>query len=93
MSLNKEVVAERVAHGACLQIHSDGGYDGERGAAAILVVCYSLDSKAWEPEAVGYKGLFMETARSALMTCCCFCRTSTSGSLQYNAQSDDDEHI
>ena len=49
-----------------MQIFSDGGYDGECGAAAAVLVTYTFDGDAWAPEVRGHKGVFIEGAHSAL---------------------------
>ena len=48
-----------------IQIYSDGGFDGVRGAAGVVPICYQCIRGEWVPVAEGYRGLFMKTARSA----------------------------
>jgi len=60
-----ESVAAIVSKGSAVQIFSDGGYDGECGAAASVVVTYTYDGDEWVPEVRGHKGVFIEGAHSA----------------------------
>ena len=57
--------AERIVNGACLQLHSDGGFDGARGSAAVVVVLFSRVRDEWAPSVLGYRGTYVPEARSA----------------------------
>ena len=48
-----------------LQIHSDGGFDGARAAAGIVLVSFDYIDCKLVPTAEGYKGVYIEHARSA----------------------------
>ena len=64
-SLDLQEIATNVAHGAMLQIHSDGGYDGTSGSAAVVPICFFHRDGFWEPCAQGYQGFFLKSAHSA----------------------------
>ena len=58
-----EVILDALTRGHCLQIHCDGGFTGETGAAAFVVhiVCPSTS----EVSRAGYRGLFLTPCFSA----------------------------
>lgn len=64
-NLDLQEIATKVAHGAMLQIHSDGGYNGTTGSAAVVPICFCHQDGLWVPFAQGYQGIFLKTAQSA----------------------------
>jgi len=58
-------VSEEIASDSCIQIHSDGGYNGKAGAAGVVIVRFKLKDGEWIPSALGYRGVYIPDARSA----------------------------
>ena len=48
-----------------IQVFSDGGYTGERGAAALVVSCVYATVDSFERELVGSRGVLLKDAVSA----------------------------
>ena len=63
--IDLETISHRLKLGGHLQIHSDGGYNGIRGAAAAVFIVYVHKDSAWCPEVFGYCGMLIDPARSA----------------------------
>ena len=61
-------VAVRLAAGHALQLFFDGGFDGVRGAANFVVVCYVLEDGAWHGFECGYRGFHIASAVSSFGT-------------------------
>ena len=64
-NLDLQEVAQRVSCGAHLQVHSDGGYLGNKGAYAAVFLSYVCRDGMWKPEVLGYCGVYTESVRSA----------------------------
>ena len=64
-NLELHPIAEKLSRGCALQVHSDGGFDGQYGASAAVLVCLTCIDGVWVPAVEGYRGVFLESARSA----------------------------
>ena len=57
-------IADRLKCREHLQIHSDGGYKENTGAAAVVFLTFALNDGMWTASVLGYFGVLITNAKS-----------------------------
>ena len=63
VNLSEDAALHAISQGCCLQIHCDGGYKGDCGAAAFVVHLHR--PRCEQVERLGFMGVFMAAPRSS----------------------------